>query len=127
MNSLFVFQKTVFHIFSNINRRVLKCNGALKQKMTFFNTKLDQIRSKFAKFLPFLYSKIPKECLGILSVNINEHSTRVIILSYLYSGLRPSVRGKITSDNGNLRNLLYTKNICHVILALITPIIPVRV
>ena len=34
--------------------------------------------------------------------------------------LRPSVRGKITSENGNLRNLRYTKNICHMILALIT-------
>ena len=42
---------------------------------------------------------------------------------YLYSGLRPSVRGalgKITFDNGNLRNLRYTKNICHMILASIT-------
>ena len=46
--------------------------------------------------------------------------TRVVINSYLSSGLRPSVRGKITSNNGNLRNLCYTKNICHVILALIT-------
>ena len=46
-------------------------------------------------------------------------ATRVVIHSYLYSGLRPSVKGKITSDNGNLRNLRYTKNICHVILALI--------
>ena len=36
---------------------------------------------------------------------------------YLYSGLRPSVSGKVTSNNGNLRNLSYTKNICHVILA----------
>ena len=50
---------------------------------------------------------------------------------YLYSGLRPSVTGKITSDNGNLKNLRYTKNNCHVILVLITwesayPIIPVE-
>ena len=49
----------------------------------------------------------------------------------MYSGLRPSVRGRITYDNGNLRNLRYTKNICHVILALITwesayPITPVE-
>ena len=36
-------------------------------------------------------------------------ATRVVIHSYLYSGLRPSVRGKITSDNGNSRNLRYTK------------------
>ena len=50
----------------------------------------------------------------------NERATRVVIHSYLYSGLRPSVRGKITSDNGNLKNLRYTKNICHVILSLIT-------
>ena len=50
-------------------------------------------------------------------------ATRVVIHSYLYSGLRPSVRGKIisiTSDNGNLRNLRYIENICHVILTLIT-------
>ena len=32
-------------------------------------------------------------------------ATRVAIHSYLYSGHRPSVRGKITPDNGNLRNL----------------------
>ena len=38
----------------------------------------------------------------------------------LVLGLWPSVRWKITSDNGNLRNLRYTKNICHVMLALIT-------
>ena len=47
-------------------------------------------------------------------------ATRVVIHSYLYSGLRPSVRWKITSDNGNLRNFRYTKNTCHVMLALIT-------
>ena len=47
-------------------------------------------------------------------------ATRVVIHSYLYLGLRPLLRGKITSDNGNLRDLHYTKNICHVILALIT-------
>ena len=58
-------------------------------------------------------------------LRIYERATRVIIHFYLYLGLRPSVRGKITSDNGNLRNLLYAKNICHGILALITPIIPV--
>ena len=28
---------------------------------------------------------------------------------YLYSGLRPSVRGKVTSDNRNLRNLGYNE------------------
>ena len=38
---------------------------------------------------------------------------------YLYSGLRLSVSGKVTSKNGNLRNLCYTKNICHVTLATI--------
>ena len=47
-------------------------------------------------------------------------ATRVVIHSYLSLGLRPSVRWKITSDNGNLRNLRYTKNICHLMLALIT-------
>ena len=39
---------------------------------------------------------------------------------YSFSGLWPLVRGKITSENGNSRNLRYTKNICHMILALIT-------
>ena len=33
----------------------------------------------------------------------------LIIILYLYSGLRSSVRGKITSENGNLMNLRYTK------------------
>ena len=47
-------------------------------------------------------------------------ATRVVIHSYLYSGLQPSVRRKITSDNGNLRNLRYNKNICYMILELIT-------
>ena len=37
----------------------------------------------------------------------NARATRFVIHSYLYSGLRPWVRGKITSDNGNLRNLCY--------------------
>ena len=46
-------------------------------------------------------------------------ATGVVIHSYLYSGLRPSIRGKITYDNENLRNLRQTKNICHIILALI--------
>ena len=41
-------------------------------------------------------------------------ATRVVVHSYLYSGLRPSVRGKITSDDGNLRNLRYTKIFVHV-------------
>ena len=36
-------------------------------------------------------------------------ASRVVIYSYLYSGLRPSVRDKITSNNRNLRNLRYTK------------------
>ena len=50
---------------------------------------------------------------------------------YLYSGLQPSLRGKITSNNVNLRNLHYIKNICHLILASITsesahPITPVE-
>ena len=58
--------------------------------------------------------------------------TRVVIHSYLYSGLRPSVSGKVTFNNWNLRNLVrYSKNIFHVILALITsesahPITPVE-
>ena len=48
-------------------------------------------------------------------------ATRVVFFTlYLYSGLRPSVRGKIASDNENLRNLRCIKNICHVILALLT-------
>ena len=33
----------------------------------------------------------------------------LIFILYLYSGLRPSERGKITSENGNLRNLRDTK------------------
>ena len=45
---------------------------------------------------------------------------RVVVHSYLYLGLRSLVRGKISSDNGNLRNLRYTKNSCHVILTLVT-------
>ena len=40
---------------------------------------------------------------------IYERATRVVIHSYLYSGLRPLVRWKTTPDNGNLRNLRYTK------------------
>ena len=36
---------------------------------------------------------------------------------YLHSGLRPSVWGKVTSEN--LQNLRYNANICYVILALI--------
>ena len=54
---------------------------------------------------------------------VNERATlvrasRVVIHSIFVLG--PSVRGKITSVNGNLRNLRYTKNNCHVKLALIT-------
>ena len=48
-------------------------------------------------------------CISRSSDKYYELATRVVIHSYLYSGLRPSVRGKITSDNGNLRNLRYTK------------------
>ena len=36
-------------------------------------------------------------------------ASELIFNLYLYSGLRPLVRGKITSKNGNLRNLSYTK------------------
>ena len=55
--------------------------------------------------------------------NIHECATRVDIRYILVLG--PSALGKgekkITSENGNLSNLLrYTKNICHMILALIT-------
>ena len=61
----------------------------------------------------------------LFSYKYNERATlarasRVVIHSYLYLAFRPLVRGKITSNNGNLKNLRYTKNICHVILALIT-------
>ena len=50
---------------------------------------------------------------------------------YLYSGFRPSVWGKVTSDTWNLRNLRYIKKICHMISALIKsecayPIAPVE-
>ena len=37
----------------------------------------------------------------------------------LCSGLRPSVWGKVTSDNWNLETYVTTKEICHVMLALI--------
>ena len=55
---------------------------------------------------------------------------------YLYSGLRPSVWGKVTSDNWNLRNLRYnTTNISHMLLKIsysestypITPVEPLKV
>ena len=39
-------------------------------------------------------------------------ATRVVIHSYLYSGLQPSVSGKITFNDGNLWNLRYIKSIC---------------
>ena len=66
------------------------------------------------------------------SIILNERALCELLFTlYLYSGLQPSVRGKVTSDNWNLRNLCYKKNSCHVILALITsesahPITPVE-
>ena len=39
---------------------------------------------------------------------------------HLYSGLWPSVRGKVTSDNLNLRNLRHNKKYLHVIHVILT-------
>ena len=47
-------------------------------------------------------------------------ASRGVMYFILATGLRPSVWGKVTSDDWNLRNLHYsTRNICYVILSLI--------
>ena len=50
---------------------------------------------------------------------VYERATRVDIHSILVLGPSALGKGKITSENENLRNLRYTKNTCHIILALI--------
>ena len=71
------------------------------------------------------HNKIFKICCGpgnnfASQFVINERATRVVIHSILVLGPSAFGKGRIISNNGNLRNLRYTKSICHVILALIT-------
>ena len=62
----------------------------------------------------------PNPILDLSSLNNYERATRVDIHSILVLGPSALGKGEITSENGNLRNLRYTKNMCHMILALIT-------
>ena len=56
-------------------------------------------------------------CNNLTNANSSGHyfehyDMQIVIRSHIYSCLRPSVRGKITPDNGNLRDFHYSKNIC---------------
>ena len=82
-----------------------------------------------AEFLPILQVEFIISSFTMITLYIETSALRLLALRELLftakarvqiSGLRPSVNGKVTSDNWNLRNLRYNKNICHMILALIT-------
>ena len=60
------------------------------------------------------------QSLSVALSSITSELRELLFTLYMYSSFRPSVWVKVTSDNWNLRNLRYNKEICHVMLASIT-------